>query len=337
MLARRRRGGYALASEEESMKTRATAGVVLALAAALAQAQGFPSRPIRVVVPFPAGGTDVTARIITTKMAEYLGQPLVVENRAGANGNIGSDYVAKSPPDGYTLLVTTSSTMVAGFLLKKNVPFDPVRDFTPIGNMYEAVQTLSVAARVPATNLRELIDYAKKNPGKLNFGSIGTGSAYHLNGEIFKRAAGVDIVHVPYKGTAPMTVALLAGEVDMAFPSLSNLGGNLNTGKVKVLAMLDPRRHPRVPDVPPIQDTLPNFRKAANWIAMFGPAGLPAPVTTRLSSELQKALAAPDVRSAVEKVTSVIIGGSADELAATLKSDLQTTAQLIKEIGLKPE
>jgi tripartite-type tricarboxylate transporter receptor subunit TctC len=319
------------------MGLRAIAGVVLALAAGFAHAQAFPSRPIRVVVPFPAGGTDVTARIITTKMAEYLGQPLIVENRAGANGNIGSDYVAKSAPDGYTLLVTTSSTMVAGFLLTKNVPFDPVRDFTPIGNMYEAVQTLSVAARVPVSNLRELIDYAKKNPGKLNFGSIGTGSAYHLNGEIFKRAAGIDIVHVPYKGTAPMTVALLAGEVDMAFPSLSNLGGNLNTGKVKVLAMLDPRRHPRVPDVPPIQDTLPNFRKAANWIAMFGPANLPQPVAARLSAELQKALAAADVRSAIEKITSVIIGGTADELAATMKSDLQTTAQLIKEIGLQPE
>jgi tripartite-type tricarboxylate transporter receptor subunit TctC len=319
------------------MGLRAIAGVVLALAAGLAQAQTFPSRPIRVVVPFPAGGTDVTARIITTKMAQYLGQPLVVENRAGANGNIGSDYVAKSAPDGYTLLVTTSSTMVAGFLLTKNVPFDPARDFTPIGNMYEAVQTLSVAARVPASNLRELIDYAKKNPGKLNFGSIGTGSAYHLNGEIFKRAAGIDIVHVPYKGTAPMTVALLAGEVDMALPSLSNLGGNLNTGKVKVLAMLDPRRHPRVPDVPPIQETLPNFHKAANWIAMFGPANLPQPVAARLSAELQKALAAPDVKASIDKTTSVIIGGTADELAATLKSDLQSTAQLIKEIGLQPE
>ena len=320
------------------MKTTLLTPIPLFLAMVLsAQAQTFPSKPIRVVVPFPAGGTDVTARVITSKMAETMGQPLVVENRAGANGNIGSEYVARSPADGYTLLVTTSSTMIAGYLLTKDVPFDPMKDFTPIGNMYEAVQTLSVAAKVPASNLRELIDYAKKNPGKLNFASIGTGSAYHLNGEIFKRVAGIDIVHVPYKGTAPMTVALISGEVDMAFPSLSNLGGNLNTGKVKVMAMLDPRRHPRVPDVPPMQDTLPAYRKAANWIAMFGPAAMPAPVTARLSSELQKALAAPDVRAAVDKTTSVIIGGTAEELAATMKTDLQVTAQLIKEIGLQPE
>ena len=290
------------------------AAALMAATAAFAQAQNFPNRPIRVVVPFPAGGTDVTARVITTKMGEFLGQPLVIENRAGANGNIGSDYVARSAPDGYTLLITTSSTMIAGFLLTKNVPFDPMKDFTPIGNMYEAVQTLSVAAKVPAANLRELIDYAKKNPGKLTFGSIGTGSAYHLNGEIFKRVAGIDILHVPYKGTAPMTVALVAGEVDMAFPSLSNLGGNLNTGKVKVMAMLDPRHHPRVPDVAPIQDTLPGYRKAANWIAMFGPAAMPAPVVTRLSSELQKALGDAGVRAAIEKITSVIIGGTAEEI-----------------------
>ena len=310
--------------------------LLFALAAASsAHGQGYPSKPVRVVVPFPAGGTDVTARIITNKMAEFLGQPLIVENRAGANGNIGSEYVARSAPDGYTLLVTTSSTMVAGYLLTKNVPFHPLKDFTPLGNMYEAVLTLSVAARVPVSTLPELIDYARRNPGKLNFGSIGNGSAYHLNGEIFKRAAGIDIVHVPYKGTAPMTVALIAGEVEMAFPSLSNLGGNL--GKVKVIAMLDPRRHPRVPDVPPMQDTLPQFRKAANWIALFGPAALPPAVVGRISTELNRALNAPEVRSAIEQTTTMIIGGSPAELAATMKSDLEITAQLVKALGLQPE
>ena len=322
-------------SVRESFRIVPTLMLVAAMAPALGQ--NYPSKAIRVVVPFPAGGTDVTARIITNKMAEYLGQPLVVENRAGANGNIGSEFVARSPADGYTLLVTTSSTMVTGFLLTKNVPFHPLKDFTPVGNMYEAVQTLSVAARVPAATLPELIDYAKRNPGKLNFGSIGSGSAYHLNGEIFKRAAGIDIVHVPYKGTAPMTVALIAGEVEMAFPSLSNLGGNLGTGKVKVLAMLDPRRHPRVPEVPPIQDTLPNFRKAANWIALFGPASLPSPVVARLNTDMNRALNDPGVRATIEQTTTMIIGGSAAELAATMKSDLEITAQLVRALGLEAE
>ena len=221
--------------------------------------------------------------------------------------------------------------------LYDNLAFDILKDYAPVSLSLNSPSYIAIHESRGINTLKELIDYAKKNPGKLTFGSIGTGSAYHLNGEIFKRVAGIDILHVPYKGTAPMTVALVAGEVDMAFPSLSNLGGNLNTGKVKVMAMLDPRRHPRVPDVAPIQDTLPGYRKAANWIAMFGPAAMPALVVTRLSSELQKALGDAGVRAAIEKITSVIIGGTAVELAATMKSDLAQTAQLIKEIGLQPE
>ena len=315
----------------------AALAVAIAASATAAHGQGFPSKPIRVTVPFPPGGADVVARIITNKMVEFLGQPLVIENRAGANGNIGSEYVARAAPDGYTLLVTTSTTMISGYLLSKNVPFDPIRDFTPIGNMYDSVATLAVAARVPATNLAELIDYAKRNPGKLNFGSIGNGSTYHLNGEIFKRAAGIDIVHVPYKGTAPMTVALIAGEVEMAFPSIANLGSNLGTGKVKIMAMLDPRRHPRVPDAPAIQEVLPQYRKAPNWIAMFGPAGLPPAVVARVNGEMNRALNVPEVRGAIEQLPAVIIGGSAAELAAAMKNDMESTVKLIKTIGLQPE
>jgi tripartite-type tricarboxylate transporter receptor subunit TctC len=310
---------------------------VSATTALPAAAQGYPSKPIHVVVPFPAGGTDVTARIVTARLATQVGQPLVVENRAGANGIIGSDYVARSAPDGYTLLVTTPTTMVSGFLLTRDVPFDAVRDFTAIGSLYEAVQTLSVPAALPVSSLGELIDHAKQHPGKLNYASIGNGSAYHLNGEILKRAAGIDLVHVPYKGTGPMTVALLAGEIQVAFPSVSNLGSNLNSGRVKVLAMLDPRRDARLPQVPPIQDLLPGFRKAANWIALFGPAGLPQPVVARLSSEVQKALASAEVKSGIEKAGSVVTGGTPEELAAMLKSDLESTAQLIRTLGLQRE
>jgi tripartite-type tricarboxylate transporter receptor subunit TctC len=306
-----------------------------AQAQAQGQAQAYPAKPIRVVVPFPPGGLDVTARVVTNKMSERLGQPLVIENRAGANGVIGSEQVARSAPDGHTLLITTSGTMVTSLFLSKSLPFQPQKDFTPVGNIYQAILLLAVNSSVPVNSLRELIDYAKKNPGKLNYGSIGTGSAYHLNGEILKQMAGIDIVHIPYGGSGPLATALLGGQVELAFPSIGNLGGNL--GKVKVLAFLDPMSHPRLPGVPHMAETIPGFRKAPNWIALFGPAGLPQPVLSRLSRELKAATDSPDVRAAIDRIGSVITYSTPEELADMIKADIELTARLVKAIGLQPE
>jgi tripartite-type tricarboxylate transporter receptor subunit TctC len=298
-------------------------------------AQAFPSKPIHVIVPFPPGGVDVLARVITNKMAEIVSQPVVLENRAGANGIIGSEFVMRAAPDGYTLLVTTSSTLVTSLFLSKNVPFQPLRDFTPIGSMYEAVQTLAVRSGLPVNSVKELIDYAKKNPGKLTYASSGIGSAFHFQGEAFKQMAGVDILHVPYKGTGPVAVAIIAGEVDMAFPSYGNLAGNV--GKVKILALTDPQRYARYPDVPSITETLPDFKRIRGWIALFGPAGMQAPVVARLNRDMLSALRSPEAKAALEQNVAVDIGSTPAELTGMIRADLELSAALAKAIGIKPE
>jgi tripartite-type tricarboxylate transporter receptor subunit TctC len=308
----------------------------LALAAPLtAIAQQYPAKPVRVIVPFPPGGVDVVARPIATKMGELAGQPFVMENRAGANGIIGSEFVMRAAPDGYTILVTTSSTLITSLFLSKNVPFDPVRDFTPIGSMYEGVQLLTVRAGLPVNSVKELIEYARKNPGKLTYASSGLGSAFHFMGEAFKQMTGTDILHVPYKGTGPVAVAIVSGEVDMAFPSYGNLAGNVV--KVKVLAITDGKRYPKHPEVPIVAETLPGFTRIPGWIALFGPAGLPQPIVERLNSEMRNAMRAPDIRATLDRNDSIDISGPASELAASVKSTYELSAKLAKTIGLKPE
>jgi tripartite-type tricarboxylate transporter receptor subunit TctC len=308
----------------------------LALAAPLtAIAQQYPAKPVRVIVPFPPGGVDVVARPIATKMGELAGQPFVMENRAGANGIIGSEFVMRAAPDGYTILVTTSSTLITSLFLSKNVPFDPVRDFTPIGSMYEGVQLLTVRAGLPVNSVKELIEYARKNPGKLTYASSGLGSAFHFMGEAFKQMTGTDILHVPYKGTGPVAVAIVTGEVDMAFPSYGNLAGNVV--KVKVLAITDGKRYPKHPEVPIVAETLPGFTRIPGWIALFGPAGLPQPIVERLNSEMRNAMRAPDIRATLDRNDSIDISGPASELAASVKSTYELSAKLAKTIGLKPE
>lgn len=314
------------------------AACVASLGAAIpAVSQTYPSKPIQVVVPFPPGGSDVTFRVVAARMGETLGKPIVVMNRPGASGAIGSEYVARATPDGYTLLLTTSSTMITRKFLARNLPFDPIRDFTPIGKVYESVLTLAVHPSVPANSIRELIDYAKRNPGKLNYGSIGIGSAYHLDGEIFKRTAGVNITHVPYNGTGPVMAALLAGEVQIAFPSLSNIGQNHDAGRVRILAFLDPVSFPGMTRIPSINDAVPGFRKASNWIGLFGPAGLPGPVVARLNAAVKSSLEIPAVRTLLEGNGVLISPSTPAELTARMKDDLVETERLVKALNIQPE
>jgi tripartite-type tricarboxylate transporter receptor subunit TctC len=316
------------------MLRRVLSSIVL-MASQFAYGQAFPVKAVRVVVPFPPGGVDVLARPIVTKMGELAGQPFVMENRSGANGIIGSEFVMRAPPDGYTLLVTTSSTLITSLFLSKNVPFDPVKDFTPIGSMYEGVQLLAVRAGLPVNSVQELIDYAKKNPGKLTYASSGIGSAFHFMGEAFKQMTGTDILHVPYKGTGPVAVAIVTGEVDMAFPSYGNLAGNV--AKVKVLALTDGKRYPKHPEVPIVAETLPGFTRIPGWIALFGPAGVPPAIVDRLNSEMRKAMVSPDIVAALDRNDSIDISGPASELAASVRSTYELSAKLAKAIGLKPE
>ena len=300
-------------------------------------AQAYPNKPIRIVVPNPAGGNDIYLRVIMPKMLELLGQPLVIENRPGASGAIGAENIARAAPDGYSLLFCTSAQIVIGPFLNRNLPYDTVRDFTPISKVLEPVIAVTVNAAVPVNSMRELIDHAKRNPGKLSYGSSGPGSVPHFDGEMIKSVAGVDILHVPYKGIAQIVPELLAGRLDLAYPAYGGVAAHLAAGKVKVLAVLDATRHPRLPDIPTLRESLPEFRRAPLWFSLFGPAGMPRAVVERFHGALVKALETPEVRANFESGYMRIIGGTPAELAASIKADIELTGGLVKAIGLKSE
>ncbi len=300
-------------------------------------AQTFPSKPLRMVVPFPPGGIDTQARVLAQKMANEMGQPVIVENRAGANGNIGSENVARAAADGYSMLFTSSSTMIIGPFVSRNVPFDPLKDFTPILNVYESMQTLAIPASLPINSVMELVEHARKNPGKLSYSSSGVGSWVHLTAEVFKQVTGTDIVHVPYKGTGPMVSDLAAGRVEVSFPSFSTVRNFLSAGKVKILAFAGAKRFSGMPEIPTIAESFAAFQQPPTWIALFGPGGMPVPIQRRLAAATQSALEAPDVRGFFAKTNAFIIGGTSEDLAATMRADWDTTAKLVKSLGIKPE
>ncbi len=313
--------------------------LALFLGATQAAAQSYPSKLIRVIAPFPAGGgaTEIIIRMIAPKLQEYMGQSVIIENRAGANGAIGSELVMRAPPDGYTLLYCTSGTFATSAHLVKNLPFDAIRDFTPVNLMASPLTAFVAHASVPFSSIRELIDYAKKNPGKLTYASAGIGSMQHLTAEAFKATAGIDMLHVPYKGAAPATNALIAGQVNIYFPGTSAVKPLMTSGKLKVLALLEAKRYAGMPDIPTVGETIPGFVKAASWFAMFGPAALPPPIVHRLNGEINKALKDPGVLARFDDVGIATIGGTPDELARVLRTDIEKSGVLIKALGIVPE
>src|SRR3954470_24452024 len=270
------------------------AATVLGNAAAAAQA--WPSRPITMVVPFPPGpALDLVARQIGAKIAGPLGQAVVIENRTGANGAIGSNAVARSAPDGTTLLAATAGTHVTAVHLMKSLPYDPVKDFTPIIAAVEPVTCLALAASLPVNSVPELIAYAKQHPDELSYGSSGVGSVFHLMGELFNQTAGVKIKHVPYRGVAPAMQDVIGGHIPMVFISVANAEAAAKGGQVKILAVLEPARYSKLPDVPSMSEIIPTFRKPSSWFGFFGPPGLPSPIVDRLNAEMAKALTDPEV------------------------------------------
>lgn len=259
-------------------------------------AQGaFPDHPLRLVVPFPPGGsTDIVARVVAGKLTEGLGKTVVVDNKPGAAGNIGTTEVAKSAPDGYTMLFHIATTAVINPLVMKNLTYDPLKDLQPVAMIAKIPNVLIVNKDVPAKNLKELIAWLKANPGKLNYGSSGTGGAMHLSGELFKKQAGVDIQHVPYKGSAPAMQDLMGGTVVFMFDNITGSIGPAKSGQVKLLGVTTDERVGVVPDVPTIAESgLPEF-KNSSWFSLFTRAGLPAPVLARLESESLKAINHPE-------------------------------------------
>jgi tripartite-type tricarboxylate transporter receptor subunit TctC len=304
-----------------------------------ASAQTWPgASPITIVVPVPPGpSVDMIARLVATKLSDALGQTVIVDNRGGANGTIGSNMVAHAAPDGYTLLAATPASHVTAVHLMKNLPFDPVKDFTPIMAAVEPVTALVVNADLPVNSVQELIAYAKANPGKLSYGSSGIGSVFHLTGELFNRTAGVNITHVPYRGVAKPMQDVAAGHIQLMHISLSSARGALTSGKAKVLAILEPKRYAKLPDIPSMTEILPAFRKPSTWFGFFGPAKLPPEILARLSTEMRKAINAPDVRAKLEGSDLTIIAGTPEEFATLQKDGIEQFGEIIKAAGIKPQ
>ena len=315
------------------MRPLLLAALLLASTAALAQ-----SRPLKIIVPFPPGnGTDILARLMSPKMTAASGQPVIVENRGGANGQIGAEAVAHAAPDGLTILFTSPSTHVTAQFLSKSPPYDPVKDFTPITAAVEPVTVMTINPSLPVNSVKELIAYAKANPGKLNYSSPGVGAVFHMSGELFKLGAGVDIVHVPYKGASPALQGVIAGEVAIGFNSLASVLPHMRSGKLKVLAVLEAKRYPGLPDVPSIGEIIPGFQKPASWFGLFGPAGLPPATTARLHDELVAALRDPYVSRKVDELAMTVIANTPEQFSAMLKSGIDQYGRLIKAAGIQPE
>jgi tripartite-type tricarboxylate transporter receptor subunit TctC len=302
-------------------------------------AQAWPTaKPITMIAPFPPGpAVDMVARMVASKVGAAIGQTIVVENRVGANGTIGSNLVARAAPDGYTLLTATTGTHVTAVHLMKNLPYDPVKDFTPIAAAVEPVTCLAVSSKLHVNSVKELIAYAKAHPGELSFGSSGVGSVFHLMGELFNETTGLNITHVPYRGVAPAMQDVAGGHNAMTFISLSNALGPAQEGREKILAVLEPKRFAGQPDIPSMSEIIPAFRKPSSWFGFFGPAHLPTPIVTRLNAEIVKALNAPDAAATLQKSGLAVIGGSPSDFAALLKDGIERYGAIIKRAGLKPQ
>ena len=308
--------------------------VALAFGAGAACAQ-YPSRPIKVIVPIPAGGApDIAARVVGQKLSELLGTPVVIDNHAGSNGNIAGDMVAKAPPDGYTLLLGQDSLIAINPHLYAKMPFDTLKDLTPVATVVANQFVLAVNPALPVRNFQEFIDYARRTRPPLAYASGGNGSQHHLSMELLKQRTGIDLLHVPFKGGSPATLATVAGDTAAMFAGTSN-AAQIKAGKLRALAVTGARRSPEYPDLPTIGEFYPGY-EVTIWLALFAPAGTPEPVLAKLRAAIATALAAPEVR---EKLS--VAGGlepfvtTPEEFAALIRRDYDKYGKIVKTIGVR--
>ena len=311
---------------------RALSVLTLSLASlGWAQAQGYPTKPVRLIVPFPAGGaTDLFARTLSQKIGEKLGQSLVVENRPGAGGTLGSDLAAKASPDGYTLLLSTSSTHSIGPNLNPRMPYDAVRDFTPISHLGNAPSIMLVPNNSPAKTVKEWIDHAKKNPGRLNYASSGNGTIVQLTAELFKSQADLFVVHIPYKGTALAIPDLVSGKLDVMFDSLPTGLPHVRDGRLRALGVTSLKATPLAPGVPPIADVLPGY-ESTTWFGVFGPRGLPSEVVSRVNAAANQVLKDPEVVDRLQRLGIEPVGGTPAQFTTMLASESAKWKKIITE------
>jgi tripartite-type tricarboxylate transporter receptor subunit TctC len=313
-------------------------GGAIMMSAAAKAAEPFPTRPIRLVVPYPAGGgTDIVARVLGQKLHESLGQPVVIDNRGGAGGTLGTAVVAKSPPDGYTLLLAPTSHVINPSIYAK-LPYDTEKDFAPITMVASAAILMAVHPGVPADTVRGFVEAAKARPQALaNYGSAGAGTVFHLTGELFKQLTGLGMVHVPYRGGGPTVTALIAGEIPVAFETMLALQPHVRSGTLRALAITSARRSATMPEIPTAAEAGFPPLVADNSYALFAPAGTPAPILARLHAATVAALALPDVRDRLREQGAEVVGNSPAELAAYVSAEIPKWATLARQAGLKPE
>jgi tripartite-type tricarboxylate transporter receptor subunit TctC len=310
----------------------------LAFAPLAAMAQAFPSKPIRVVIPFVAGGSsDIVGRAISSKFQELLGQPAVVENKPGANGSIAAEFVAKAEPDGYTVLVGSIGVFSINAALFKDLRYNPVRDFAPITLAVTTPNILITKPSLPVSNVKELVEYAKKNPGKLSYCSSGTGSSDHLTGEVFKQTAEITAVHVPYKGGAACQTDIMGNQVDFSFQNLGAVTNYIKAGKMKALAVTAPARHPQLPEVPNAKEAGFGDLVVTSWQAAAAPAKTPAAVVARLNDAMVKTMKSPDVRERMNQIGFDVVAGTPEEFGKFMKAEVDRWTTVVQKGGIKAE
>lgn len=317
-----------------SFLTRLAGAAAFGLAALSAPAQAaFPDRPITLIVPFaPGGSTDLVARLVAQKMGETLGQQVIVDNRGGAGGNIGAAVVAKAAPDGYTILMGTVATHALNPALYKKMPYDAQKDFASVSLLVNVPNVLTVNPNFPAKTVQELIDLAKKEPGKYSYASSGNGSPLHLSGELFKKLAGVDLIHIPYKGSGPALVDVIAGQVPIQFDNLPSSTEHIKAGRLRALGVTTSKRVPAFPDLPAIAETLPGY-DTYSWNALFAPAGTPKEAIAKLNEAGIKAINDPTVKAKLGEFSAVLVGSTPEELDALVTSELAKWAPIVKDSG----
>ena len=310
---------------------------ILVATAAIAAQAAWPDKPLKIVVPWaPGGSTDILARTVAEKLTRSLGQPVVVENKPGASGNIGSDIVAKSAPDGYTLLFGSMSTHVINPGMMASMPFNGVEDFTPIALLALVTNTVVVHPSVPANNMKELIAYAKANPGKVAYASGGPGSTNHLSAALLEKMAGIQMLHVPYKGGAPAVADTVGGQVQMFVTAGTQSLPHVKAGKLKLLAVTEKQRSPMLKDTPTVAETVPGYELAV-WYGAFAPKGLPAEIQRRLNTEINAIMMLPDVKARLEGMAVEPLNATPEAFQAMMRADYEKYTRLVKELNIRAE
>ncbi len=330
-----RRGG---AKRRGGLAALLLAALITAAHAQTSPVQTYPSRPVRLIVPFPPGGsTDILSRALAHKLAEGLGQALVIDNRPGAGGSIGSEAAAKAAPDGYTLLMGQLGPLAVSPAIYKNLPYDPVKSFAPVSLMAIVPSVLVVNPRVPAASAAELIAYARANPGKLAYGSAGSGSTSHLTTEYFKLATGTDILHVSYKGVGPMLTDLISGQLSMGINGAPAVMPHVNSGRLRALAVTGLTRLPSLPQIPTLDESGVKGFDASGWYGILAPAGTPREIVAKLNAEIRRIMQTPDLRARLDNEGAIPAAGSPEEFAAFIVTEIARWGAVLKRAGIEAQ